>query len=209
MTRSASPGEDLLQKVVKDAVVVHTKPAGFKKSTLSFHRRKGETVQVINIQVSQGSSWDEKKFYVNAGWAFDSVCTFLRLPILEKVKEYECDTRGSRDRWESLVPNVPDSISTNCDLGELVGKVSAGIKGLVAELDLIDSIQAYRRHRWFERSKPTETRCVILYLLEDDAAAWKEVLELTTLFRDRPNAPDPEWWVKTNKLDRLKPRLNR
>jgi hypothetical protein len=209
MARSASPSEDLLQRLVNEAVVVHTKPGGFKKSGLSFHRRRGEAVQVINIQVSQGSSWDEKKFYVNVGWAFDSVCNSLGVPVLEKVKEYECDARGGRDRWESLVPNVPAAMSTNCDPSELIRTMSAGMTALIADLDTIDAIQKYRRHRWFGRFKPAEMRCVIFYLLEDDTAAWNEVLELTKLFRDRPNAPDPQRWVKTNKLERLKPNLTR
>jgi hypothetical protein len=110
MTGNRDAGE-LLEGVIRQAVMATLKPAGFRKTGQSFHRRRGETVQVVNIQVSHGSSWAEKQFYVNVGIAFDAICVLAEVPILEKPKEYECDGRGTRDRLESLLSDVPSCVA--------------------------------------------------------------------------------------------------
>src|SRR5262249_61741124 len=103
MGRAHSPAEVLFKSVLAQGVTPRMKAAGFRKADTSYHRRPGATVQVVNIQASDGSGWSEKAFYVNAGIAFDAICHLAGLPVLERPKEFECDGRGTRDRQEGLV----------------------------------------------------------------------------------------------------------
>jgi hypothetical protein len=56
MARNPSPAKDLLKEVVAQAITSPLKVAGFRKNALNYHRRRGETVQVVNIQLSHGST---------------------------------------------------------------------------------------------------------------------------------------------------------
>jgi hypothetical protein len=98
VARAKSPAETLLTSVLAQAITPSLKAVGFRKSGMNYHRRHGEVVQVVNIQVSQGSTWAEKEFYVNVGIAFDAICNLAGVLILDRPKEYDCDIRGTRDR---------------------------------------------------------------------------------------------------------------
>jgi hypothetical protein len=205
MAKTDSPAEALLADILAQAVTAPLKTVGFRKTGTSYHRRHGDTVQVVNIQASHGSSREEKKFYVNAGIAFDAVCKLAEVPVLDRPKEYECDSRGTRDRLENLIPGAPDSwvIRAGDDAGRIVSALHGFMQQLVVELDKIDGLAAYRAHRWFDRFRPTEVNAQILYLLGDKAGAWREVQDLATLFADRVNADRPEWWVESLRLSGL------
>src|SRR5581483_3480064 len=88
MARAESPAEALLTDVLAQAVTPPLRAAGFRKSGRNYHRRHGKTVQVVNIQVSRGSTWTEKEFYVNAGVAFDAICELVGVTVLDRPKEY-------------------------------------------------------------------------------------------------------------------------
>src|SRR5579883_542661 len=77
MARAQSPAEALLTDVLARAVTPPLKAAGFRKSGMNYHRRRGEAVQVVNVQVSHGSSRAEKQFSINAGVAFDAIAVPL------------------------------------------------------------------------------------------------------------------------------------
>ena len=211
MARSRSQAETLLTEVMARAVTPVLKGAGFRKSGMNYHRRRGEVVHVVNLQVGHGSTALEKLFYVNVGLAFDALSRLTGLPISERPKEYECDDRGTRDRLESLVPDCPDRwvVSAGEDVGKTVERLRGSMDRLAAELDLIDGIGAYRRHRWFDRFRPTRSNAQILYLLGDPDGAWREVLDLVTLLSDRPNAPGPRWLVERLRLTGLGSYLDR
>ena len=196
----------LYDAVLNTAVVPILKGAGFRKSGTTFHRRHGETVQVVNFQGSGGSTANEKTFYVNVGLAFDAICELVGLPILERVKEHECDERGTRDRLESLVENAPADwvLQENADHHELVEQLTACIFALESELNCIEGLATYRMHPWFERFRPTQLNAQILYLLGELGEARREVEALCALFADRPKAVGPEWWIDHLRLAKLK-----
>lgn len=205
MARVDSPAEALLTEVLSRAVTPPLKAAGFRKSGMNYHRRHGETVQVVNIQVSHGSTASEKVFYVNAGCAFDAICSLAGVPVLDRPKEYECDYRGTRDRLAALVPGAPDSwvVRVGEDTSGAVTALGGCIQQFVSELDKIDGLAAYRAHRWFDRVRPTQANAQILYLLGDNAGAWREVQDLATMFADRENANRAEWWIEQLRLSDL------
>jgi hypothetical protein len=205
MARADSPAEALLADVLAQAVTPPLKAAGFRKSGTNYHRRRGETVQVVNVQVSRGSTWSEKEFFVNAGIAFDAICALAGVPVLDRPKEYECDDRGTRDRLGALIPAAPESwvLRVGEDTGGVVSALRDCVQQLVAELERIDGLAAYRAHRWFDRFRPTQANAQVLYLLGDRAGAWREVEALAAFFADRQNANRTEWWVKRLRLSGL------
>jgi hypothetical protein len=209
MGRNRSPVEALLLEVISRAVSPPLKAAKFRKTGMNYHRRHGDTVQVVNIQVSQGSTWSEKQFYVNGGIAFDALCGLVGVPVLERPKEYQCDERGTRDRLELLVPGSPDSwdVRLEGDIEMTVVSLRGFIDGLVAELDRIDGLSAYRSHPWFDRFRPKSENAQILYLLGDREGARREVQGLATLFADRRNAASEGWWIERLHLSGLESRL--
>ena len=206
MARVKSPAEVLLAEVIAQAISPTLKTAKFRKSALNYHRRLGESVQVVNIQVSHGSTAMEKTFYINAGMTFDSLCGLVGVPVLDEPKEYQCDRCGSRDRIGSLIPGAPSfwTIRAGEDTTEVVSALRGFVQQLVAELDQIDGLPAYRSHRWFDRFRPVRVNAQILYLLGDMEGARREVQHLTEFFADRPNGHKSDWWLEHLKLSGLK-----
>jgi hypothetical protein len=207
MGRTRSPAEEWMLKILANGVTPPLKDAGFRKTGTNYHRRRGQTVQVVNVQLSHGSTWDEKIFYVNAGIAFDAICELAELPVSERPKEFECDRRGTRARLEDLVEGAPDTWTIR--EGVAVAEISVTLRELItrlrAELDRIDGLAAYRSHPWFDRFRPSGVNAQILFLLEDRDAARQEVLDLATHFQDRQNANRAEWWVEKLRLNGLFP----
>lgn len=205
MARDKSPAQTLFDDIIKRAVTSVLKPLGFRKSALNYHRRSKEVVQVINLQSSHGSTWDEKLFFVNVGLAFDAVCQLTGTKILEKPKEHDCDSRGTRDRLESLVDGLPEqwSVNVNGDSESVAQQLQTAIGQLAVELESIDGVQAYRTHRWFDRFRPKQENAQILYLLGDLDSSWNEVKELCKLFADRQGINQPEWWIEELGLSKL------
>ncbi len=208
MAASKSSVQILFDEMVKQAVTSVLQPLGFRKSGLNFHRRRNEIVQVVNVQSSSGNTSDQKHFYVNVGLAFDAICQLTGEDILETPKEYECDSRGTRDRLERLVSGAPNiwTIVDHVDSQTVTHQLRSAIESVATELQHIDEIEAYRQHRWFERFRPQRENAQILYVLGDLDSAWREVQQLCQLFADRQNANLPEWWIKKLGLAKLAPR---
>jgi len=208
MARSKSPSEALLDDVSKAAVTSVLKPAGFRASGRTYHRRLGETVQVVNVQVSTPTTWDVKHFYVNAAVAFDAICRLTGQPVTERPKEYECHDRGFSHRLEDLVPGAPDvwQLQAGQDPAPVVEGLRSAIERLRDELDLIRGPRDYSLHRWFSRVRPKPENAQILYALGELDRAWQEVDQLANFFADRRNANRPEWWVEKLGLADLRDR---
>lgn len=205
MSVSRLPAEEVLNGVLAVAVTPPLKAAGFRKSGTTYHRRHGETVQIVQVQVSRSSDSGEKEFYLNAGIAFDAICELAGLPILDRPREYECDDRGTRDRLETLIPGAPSvwAVRAGEDRALAAAALAPFVRQLVDELDRIDGVAAYRSHRWFDRFRPAQVNAQVLYLLGDLPGAWREVQDLAALFSDRENANRPDWWVRELRLSEL------
>jgi hypothetical protein len=211
MARDKSATEVLFDDLVRQSVTAVLQPVGFRKSALSFHRRHGEVVQVVNIQSSQYSSRDEKQFYINVGLAFDALCRLTGAEIPDRPRIPECDACGTRSRLEDLVKGVPDrwSITAASNAKTIAAKLHRAIEKLAAELQQISDVRTYRTHRWFEGFRPTQVNAQMLYVLGDLDAAWDEVQQLCRTFADRQNINRPEWWVQNLGLQKLAGRLDR
>jgi hypothetical protein len=209
MARHISSLHTLFDQLIERSVTAVLRPTGFRKSALNFHRRYDEVIQVVNVQTSHGSSSDIIRFYVNVGIAFDAICQLMALEIVEKPKEYDCDSRGTRDRLENLVTGAEAcwSIASEGDLENTARRLNRCSELLADELQKIRDVQSYRRHRWFDRCRPRQENAQIFYLLGDFDNAWTEVNALCNLFADRGDLSRPEWWIKELRLSGLAGRL--
>ncbi|MEM7587129.1 MAG: DUF4304 domain-containing protein [Acidobacteriota bacterium] len=199
MPCAKSPLQKLFDDVVRRGVTSMLRPYGFRKSGLNFHRRNGDVIQVVNLQNSHGSSPAAKRFYINVGLSFDDLCRLTGTEQLDRPKEYECEGRGTRARLEELIDDVPErwEVRANRDApGRVLDNLKPALAQLACELQIIENALSYRRHRWFERSRPSQENAQILYLLGDREAAWNEVLALCALFRDRKTMSRPGWWLR-------------
>lgn len=207
MPATKSPADEMLKRVIDEAFVAVLKPRGFKKTAHNFHRRLGEVVQVVNVQLSQGSSYSEKLFYVNVGLAFDEICSLIGQSTNETPKEHECATRGrleeflrnAHERWEVGGPNKLDS---------MISKLRGVIEELAEELNQVTSPSDYLAHDWFRRESVSLSECAqIHYVVGDLDSAWADVQRMCVEFADRELLGKPEYWIDELKLTKLHRRL--
>jgi hypothetical protein len=199
-----SPERAAILRLISSAVVPITRPAGFRKSGQRFHRRLGEAVQLIGFRM--GGAGD-REFGGDIGLSFDSMCRLARLPVLEKLSEYECGDRGTRGGLESFVPSAPAmwAVRVRGDNSAVTRSIQRCVADAIAEFDQIDGIRAYAGHRWFSRGGwPAPERASVLYLLGRLDEAAREIEALAAVYHDRQNACRAEWWVKRLHLTRLR-----
>jgi hypothetical protein len=190
-------------RLITNVVVPVTKPAGFRKSGQNFHRRRGEAVQVIGFRMAGAGS---REFGGDIGLAFDSMCQLANLPVLEKPKEYECDGRGTRGGLDGFIPSAPGlwTVRAGKAMVAVSRSIARCVTAAIAELDQIDSVQAFAQHRWFSRYIPAPWRATTFYLLDDLEAAAREVEALAAKFHNRINACRADWWVEQLRLAGLR-----
>jgi hypothetical protein len=189
-----SPERAAMLRLITSAVVPVTKPAGFRKSGQIFHRRRGETVQLIGFRMAGAG---DREFGGDIGLAFDSMCQLADLPVLEKPKESECANRGTRGELDTFIPSAPGlwAVRVNGDNSAVTRSIQRCVAAAIKELDQIDRIQAFAAHRWFGRYTPAPWRASVLYLLGKLDEAAREIEALAARFHDRQNACRAEWWV--------------
>lgn len=208
MAREKAPAQKLCDEMLSKAIAPILKLAGFRKDGANFHRRNGETVQVVNFQSSTDSNSNRKRFYINVGIAFDAICALIGRPVLERPKEYECDERGTRNRIRHFITEAPDdwALEVGGDCGKLAADVANVIAMLLPELTKICDPKSYATHPWFGRVPFKQENAQVLYLVGDLDGAWSQVVGLAEIFKGRANA---EWWVDRLGLQNLKPRLKK
>lgn len=130
-------------------LVPYLKGKGFLKTRLNFHRRVGDSVQVINIQKSSWNSAESGSFYVNVGLAFDTVWKIRNHPIQEKPPEFKCHARW---RINQLVPIDPKfwEVNQRTDLHAVSARLRDDVDKLLPDLDRIDSVATLQVHPWFK-----------------------------------------------------------
>jgi hypothetical protein len=201
-----SAADQMLKRVLEEAFVAVLKPLTFKKTSHTFYRRHNKVVQVVNVQLSQGSSHAEKRFYVNVGLAFDEVCRLAGREIVETPKEHQCTSRG---RLEEFVRGVPDSweVSNPSKLDATIARLRQTIERLADGLKEIGSVSEYRNHAWFRRhSVPSAEVAQIHYVDGDLDGAGDEVKAMCAEFADRDTINKPEYWIEELKLSKLRDR---
>ena len=190
--------EESLDRVIKQAVAAPLKPLGFKKRGRLFHRRHKEVVQVAEVQVSHGSTHDEKSFYVNIGLAFDAICRLTNRPVIETPASHECDERGTGGRLEDFYAAALSqwSVSTLSDAERVTSELRRIVETATVDFQQIGTIADYRRHPWFDRFRPKPENAQVFYLLGETESARSEIQRLCELFADRLNGDEPSFWIE-------------
>jgi hypothetical protein len=102
---------ELIDDVVKAAVVPPVRAAGFKGTRRSWQRVSREAVAVVNVQASSYNSGATGRFTLNLGVEYPVIRKILDGAAIEKPKEYECILRARvgmlaerRDVWWDVHP---------------------------------------------------------------------------------------------------------
>ena len=144
-----SPGRTDMLRVIAEAVVPLTKPAGFRKSGMNFHRRRGEAVQVLGFRMNvAGCCTTRCEFGADLGLSFDSMCELAELPILDKPSEADCDYRVTRDSLNEFIALAPElwRFRPGGDTAKIALSVHQCTAAAIQELDQIDGIPVPEVH---------------------------------------------------------------
>ncbi|MBB3210589.1 hypothetical protein FHS27_006437 [Rhodopirellula rubra] len=203
-----SPAQSKFDDIVKRAVTPVMKPYGFKKKSVTYRRRNGTVVQVVNLQSSSDSTAFEKLFYINVGLAFDEICALTGLEIKDDAHDYDCDQRGFRCRLENLDDDAPHRWCVSAEEDYSVDdELAIAVQKLAANLAVIDSLEAFSHHHWFDTSSPTNIHAQTHYLLGKPDESWNTILKICSRFPDRPKLAAPAFWVADCSLPGLADRL--
>jgi hypothetical protein len=189
---------DILSVFVRTSVAPLLKAAGFKKTALTWHRRKDRAVHVINIQKSSGNSAEQMSFYVNVGVALDELCRHMDISVSEKPKEYECDALGVRHRIDRFVPGAPPCWDIGKTVPDFIDLLDA-LQSVVAQMDAITDAATFAETSWLHES---HAKSQILYVLGRDQESLDEVTRHAARFHDRMNS-DVNSLIERLRLPRL------
>ncbi|QSQ22340.1 DUF4304 domain-containing protein [Pyxidicoccus parkwayensis] len=173
-----------LTALFTDAMKPLAKAGGFKKKDLTWRRRHGETVQVLNVQRSHGNIASEARCYVNVAISFDALYQLEDEPIPEAPKEYQCHFR---ERMEHLVPGAPPSWELNArtDAAALAARLSADLARAVAFLDAVDGPAKLLQRLALDRGAELFLRAQLRYVTGDSDGALEDVRAGVAFFADR------------------------
>ncbi|PTL76052.1 DUF4304 domain-containing protein [Vitiosangium sp. GDMCC 1.1324] len=173
-----------LTTVATAAMKPIAKAGGFKKKELTWRRRHGETIQVLNVQRSHGNTASEASCYVNVAISFDALYCLGNRPIPEEPREYECHYR---QRMEHLVPGAPPawSVDANTDEAALTARLSADLARAIAFLDAVDSPAKLLQHEVLDEGSGLFLRAQLRYVTGDPDGALADVSQGVALFADR------------------------
>lgn len=128
--------KQLLDQLVKETIKPLLKTAGFKKSRMHFYHTNGEINFAINIQKSQGNSFEQVKFYINCYIHSTKIDEVLGRKIKEMPDVYYFSKRIS-----SIVNSGEDGyyITKDTDFLALNTLIENDLKLLISFFDSIQS----------------------------------------------------------------------
>jgi hypothetical protein len=175
---------DAIHEVVKLGLVPLMKEHGFKKSALSFARRRGPLAHFLNVQLSQWNRGTAGQFYLNAGVMFDDICLLRdrKPPALPKYDDCQFLVRLERLNHE-LPAAVTVDETTN------VEALAAWLARTVEEtfilpLNAVKSANDFAQTSW-PAAIPWSFTAVLQYVLGNLAEARRLVQLQADAFADR------------------------
>ena len=160
------------------------KAGGFKKQALTWRRRHGETLQVLNVQRSHGNTASEASCYVNVAIAFDALYRLESEPVPEAPREHECHFR---ERMEDLVAGAPSewSVDASTDEAELTERLAADLSRVAAFLDAVGGPAKLLQHQALDHGAQLFLRAQLRYVTGDPEGALADVRRGVEFFADR------------------------
>ena len=160
---------DLVTTLVSDIAPLF-KSSGFRKSALTFHRRHGATIQVVNFQLSQSNVGAVGHFYVNVGVDLD----VLGAAVKERPAAWECNLNSRLRDWLSEAPSQFD-VSPDMDREAMSQRLRQLLTALLKHLE---SVHGPSELLAIGVTMDNLLRARLHYALGNDAAALAELRDL-------------------------------
>jgi hypothetical protein len=173
-----------LTSIATAAMKPLAKAGGFKKKELTWRRRHGETLQVVNVQRSHGNTASEASCYVNVAIAFDALYRLEKQPVPDAPREHECHFR---ERMEHLVAGAPSSwrVDASTDEAKLTERLAADLARAAAFLHAVDGPAKLLRHQALDHGAELFLRAQLRYVTGDLDGALADVRRGVQFFADR------------------------
>jgi hypothetical protein len=178
------PVRETVAQLIGTSIKPLARSAGFKKVGFNFYRRRGDLIQVVNIQLSQYNYLDVGGFFVNIGIAFDQLRELEGRSIEPNPREYSCHFRR---RIRDFCPNAPDmwGIDANINLLHLNDTLTVGFQRVLSELDPIASIPSFLSRNLLRGGSEYGILARLQYVSGNMDEAWQALQTEAACFVDR------------------------
>lgn len=147
---SAKPAVNAL---LKEHAVPLMKLHGFTKKGLTFTRQRGDVLQIVNVQISQGGA----AFYLNVGLVVGALADLSTDDV--KIGTFDVHHGG---RIKDFVKSAPAQFNAVAASGALVARA---LKALIVRLEPLDGAEALLEHLDLSRGFAKVTRAKLAYAL--------------------------------------------
>jgi hypothetical protein len=173
--------KDTLAAAIGDGLKPPLSAAKFRKKALCFQRRLGDTVQVVDVQLSAGNTAGAVRFYVNVGVAFPALWALEDDADDDPWRAHECHFQ---QRLEDLV-DAPKwwTVDAGTDRAVLAARLRAVAEALLARLDRVRSPRAAIDVLLADAD--SELRARLRYVEGDDDGALADLRATARRFADR------------------------
>jgi hypothetical protein len=146
-----SPSSKAIDSVIQNHVKPFLKAEGFRKSARSFHRAKGEVIQVVNFQASMWNTPEGARFTINLNIvlpAFHEKWTGKPVPKNPSSAAAVCAYRigllmpEGKDHWWEVTPDS-DTVSISREVADAIKEIGLPFLDKASELEyLLIKLQA-------------------------------------------------------------------
>jgi hypothetical protein len=175
----------IVAQVVKTGIAPLLKDQGFAKKGPTFCRLRGDTEQVINIQLSHGNLGSEGRFYVNVGFNVLALRALGGDGYGNSVIDGQTVDLGLR--LENVISNAPQwwQVDSATDPDTLGQALRRAIGSLLQVLERIDSGAALIRELGLDNGIHKVLRARIQYMEGDIVGAEQDLALVAAEFADR------------------------
>lgn len=169
---------EIIQAIAKFELAPALKAEGFKKSGLTFTRRRGLTTQIIRFELSSWNRGPKGSFDVVVGVAFDEM-------------RQSDDPPSSHPQFHGtlrqLVPDVPSFLEVDADIPLPLASDRLTrwvMDGVVARLNRVSALADFESTGW-AKVQPWRFPALLAYHLGRDEEAARLIDEEAEYFKDR------------------------
>jgi hypothetical protein len=221
--------KDIFETIVDEGIGAIVSADNFQRTQLDFRRRRGSTIEVINIQPSAENMGNAGTFYINIGIAFDELWQHFGMVIPTQPMEYDCHFRT---RLEKLFSDCPkwwvisgdssttqffkrvsslggrEIVSNESEMDQIVKFLSSQIQNLVLGFNQIAGPRTFLNHIWNDKPQAGNAMLnpLLEYVMGNLDEAWNELTKTSKRFSDRSGMSVAEL-VNSMRLEKLKNKL--
>lgn len=197
----ASDAKCAIAEVIKKGIAPAMNAAGFRKYGMQFHRRVKTVVQVVAIHFSQESSSSARRFFLNIGIGFDKLWSLDRQQLPDRPKQYQLHFNK---RAEEIIRDLPQyfEASSMIDADALAARLAIASNKLLAELNDLDSVDAFLRKGWLGSGADRILKARMHYVRGEFEKAIADLQSAADFFSDR-HGMDLKHLIQDNNMSQL------